>query len=256
MYRIGKVASKTGLTVRTLRYYDEIDLLKPSHVTKSGYRYYSKKDVVKLQRILALKELGFNLNQIRQILDQEQWKNVFEEHLVLIAKEKERLDYLEKLSRLCLQLSIVEQDISWDHIFKYIRQTQEDQKRKTKFLKEYFSEQEFQILDNQLLDMGEKEAMRLVELLKIANEQKYEDPSSPRSQKLAKQLTAFLKEAFDDNEALINKYWNLQKRSPEQASFVMFNEDMIQYIDEIMDIYHQSLSDQKPNEDGRSQENG
>jgi DNA-binding transcriptional MerR regulator len=54
MYSIGKVASETNLTVRTLRYYDEIHLLKPSHVAESGYRYYSKEDVLKLQRILAV----------------------------------------------------------------------------------------------------------------------------------------------------------------------------------------------------------
>lgn len=238
MYSIGKVASKANLTVRTLRYYDEIDLLKPSYVAKSGYRYYSKKDVIRLQRILALKELGFNLNQIRQILDQNQWENVFEEHLVFIAKEKDRLDYLEKLSRLCLQLSIVEQDMSWDHIFRYIRQTQEDQKLKTKFLKEYFSEEEFKKLNNPLLNIGENEAMKLVQLLKTANEQKYEDPSSPQSQELAKQFSIILSQTFDNDEALIDKYWDLQKCSPEQAGLIPLNEEMIDYIDKIMDIYY------------------
>ena len=243
MLGIGKVAAETNLTVRTLRYYDEINLLKPSYVAESGYRYYSKKDVLKLQRILALKELGFNLNQIKEILDQNQWKNVFEEHLAFIAKERERLSYLEKLSRLCLQLSIVEQDLSWENIFRYIRQTREDQDRKTQFLKTYFDERELEILNHPALDIGEKEAMTLVELLKTANEQKDEDPYSSKSQELAERLANFLNDVFRGDEALITKYWELQKRSPEASSLIVLNEDVIQYIDDIMDIYAKRLED-------------
>lgn len=243
MYGIGKVASETNLTVRTLRYYDEINLLRPSHVAESGYRYYSKKDVLKLHRILALKELGFNLNQIKEILDQNQWKNVFEEHLAYIAKERERLSYLEKLSRLCLQLSIVEQDISWDNIFRYVRQSREGQRQKTKFLNEYFDERELEILNNPLLDIGEEEAMALVDLLKTAHEQKHEDPYAPKSQALAERLARFLNDAFHGDDTLINKYWELQKRSPEELALIVLDQDVIQYIDDIMDVYAERLEE-------------
>lgn len=245
MYGIGKVASEANLTVRTLRYYDEINLLKPSHVAESGYRYYSKKDVLKLQRILALKELGFDLNQIKEILDQNKWKNVFEEHLVFIEKERERLSYQEKLSRLCLQLSIVEQNMSWDNIFRYIRQTQEDQNQKTRFLNEYFDERELEILNNPALDIGEEEAMALIDLLKTANEQKHEDPYTSKSQALAERLAIFLKDAFRGDEVLINKYWELQKQSPEEAALIVLDKDVIQYIDDIMDIYEERLKEEK-----------
>ncbi|WP_279389109.1 MerR family DNA-binding transcriptional regulator [Hazenella coriacea] len=47
---MGKVAKEMNITIRTLRYYDEINLLKPSHTAESGYRYYSKTDI---QRIMA-----------------------------------------------------------------------------------------------------------------------------------------------------------------------------------------------------------
>lgn len=245
MYGIGKVAAETNLTVRTLRYYDEISLLKPSYVAESGYRYYSKNDVLKLQRILALKELGFNLKQIKEILDRNKWKNVFKEHLEFIAKEKERLGYLEKLSRLCLQLSIVEQDISWDNIFQYIRQSQEAQNKKTQFLKEYFNEREFGILKNPLLDIGEEEAITLIDLLKTANEQKDEDPFSAKSQALAERFAIFLNDAFRGDEALISKYWELQKQSPKEASLIVLDKDVIQYIDDIMDIYEERLEEKK-----------
>jgi DNA-binding transcriptional MerR regulator len=61
MYRIGQLSKETNITIRTLRYYDELGLLKPSEITAAGYRYYSKADVMKLQHITALKQLGFTL---------------------------------------------------------------------------------------------------------------------------------------------------------------------------------------------------
>ena len=131
-------------------------------------------------------------------LDQNRWKNVFEEHLAYIAKERERLSYLEKLSRLCLQLSIVEQDISWDNIFRYVRQSREGQRQKTKFLNEYFDERELEMLNNPLLDIGEEEAMALVDLLKTAHEQKHEDPYAPKSLALAERLARFLMTPFTE----------------------------------------------------------
>ena len=53
-----------GVTLRTIRYYDKIGLLKPSHILDNGYRQYCNKDLITLQKILALKELGFSLEEI------------------------------------------------------------------------------------------------------------------------------------------------------------------------------------------------
>lgn len=241
MYSIGKVAKETNITVRTLRYYDEINLLRPSHTAESGYRYYSKTDVLRLQRIIALKELGFQLQQIKTILDQNDWKNVFEEQLALIAKEKERLSYLEKILRLSQHLSLIEQDISWENIFQYVRQSEEDQANKSLFLKQYFDQGELEILKNPTLDIGGRESKELVDLLKTASEQKNEDPSSRQSQALAERLMSFLEETFHGDMALVEKYWRLQKQSPQEAALIILEADVIQYIDDIMDIYEEKL---------------
>jgi len=69
--RIGAVAQATGLTVRTLRHYDEIGLLEPSERTEAGYRLYSKGDLRRLYRILALRGMGFPLEEIASTLASE-----------------------------------------------------------------------------------------------------------------------------------------------------------------------------------------
>ena len=64
-WRVGELAGQTGLTVRTLHYYDEIGLLSPSHRSDAGYRLYTAGDVVRLQQIRSLRHLGFALEEIR-----------------------------------------------------------------------------------------------------------------------------------------------------------------------------------------------
>ncbi|MCL2564447.1 MAG: MerR family transcriptional regulator [Defluviitaleaceae bacterium] len=62
---VGELAKKMGVTVRTLHYYDKAGLLPPSSESKSGYRLYSDKDMVALNQILAMKHLGFSLDDIK-----------------------------------------------------------------------------------------------------------------------------------------------------------------------------------------------
>jgi MerR family transcriptional regulator, thiopeptide resistance regulator len=68
-WTIGEVARLAGVTVRTLRHYDEIGLLSPSARTASGYRRYKYGDLERLQRIVAYRQLGFGLDEIATILD-------------------------------------------------------------------------------------------------------------------------------------------------------------------------------------------
>jgi effector-binding domain-containing protein len=70
MFRIGEFSRLSQVSIKTLRYYDEIDLFKPSEVDRfTAYRAYSAGQLPRLNRILVLKDLGFSLEQIRQVLD-------------------------------------------------------------------------------------------------------------------------------------------------------------------------------------------
>ena len=70
MIKIGNFARISQVSVKTLRYYDEIGLLRPAHIDPfTGYRFYTIEQLPRLNRILALKELGFSLEQITQVMD-------------------------------------------------------------------------------------------------------------------------------------------------------------------------------------------
>ena len=72
LLRVGELAKRTGLTVRTLHHYDEIGLLKPSGRSESGYRLYSQADVARLHGVQALRHLGLALGDIAALLDGDQ----------------------------------------------------------------------------------------------------------------------------------------------------------------------------------------
>lgn len=77
-YRIEDVAIKTGLTKRAIRYYEDIELIKPVRA-ESSYRLYTEEDIEKISRIKELRDsLGFSLNEVKAIFDLElDLKNIF-----------------------------------------------------------------------------------------------------------------------------------------------------------------------------------
>lgn len=66
--KIGDLANMTGTTVRTLHYYDEIGLLKPAKVTEKGHRLYNMRNVTELYQIISMKDMGFNLDEIKDLI--------------------------------------------------------------------------------------------------------------------------------------------------------------------------------------------
>ncbi|MDQ2625070.1 MAG: MerR family transcriptional regulator, partial [Actinomycetota bacterium] len=90
---IQEVSKITGVTSRTLRHYDAVGLLAPSRTGVNGYRFYDDDALVRLQRVLLLRELGLGLDEIAAVLDRETDEVVaLRAHLDWIAAERERLE--------------------------------------------------------------------------------------------------------------------------------------------------------------------
>lgn len=68
MIRIGALARKAGVSKRTLHYYEQIELLKPTLISENGYRHYDEQAVFRLQQIRLLKSIGYTLQQIKTLL--------------------------------------------------------------------------------------------------------------------------------------------------------------------------------------------
>ena len=95
-YTIQKLGKMAGISTRTLRYYDEIGILKPARISSSGYRIYGKGEVDILQHILFYRELGVSLDNIKQILSSPAFNtnNALKEHRKQLLAKREQLDLL------------------------------------------------------------------------------------------------------------------------------------------------------------------
>ena len=95
-YSIQELSRLSGVTTRTLRWYDQIGLLKPSRVAESGYRYYGKAEVDRLQDILYYRALGVGLARIKECLDDPSFDRLaaLKRHLAALEAERERLEKL------------------------------------------------------------------------------------------------------------------------------------------------------------------
>ena len=95
-YTVKQLAALAGITTRTLHYYDEIGLLKPSFIAGNGYRYYSEKELLLLQQILFFRELEFSLEEIVNIINSSTFnpKQALEEQKKLLTMKKSKLECL------------------------------------------------------------------------------------------------------------------------------------------------------------------
>jgi DNA-binding transcriptional MerR regulator/predicted transcriptional regulator YdeE len=113
MLRIGDFSTLTQITIKTLRYYDEQGLLPPAYIdAATGYRYYAVSQLPRLHRILALRDLGFSLDQIGTILNDgisvEQLKGML---LLRQAEQQQRVDEEQaRLARLKARLGLMEKE--------------------------------------------------------------------------------------------------------------------------------------------------
>jgi DNA-binding transcriptional MerR regulator len=111
LYTIEQVSARTGLTKRTLRYYEEVGLLPPAGRTEGNYRRYNEEDIERLERIKKLRDLlGFSLADIRKLLNAEDERGqikVAYQHETEAAAKIAQLDRADELIR--IQLHLIEQ---------------------------------------------------------------------------------------------------------------------------------------------------
>lgn len=95
-YTVQKLSQIAGISTRTLRYYDEIGILKPARINSSGYRIYGQSEVDRLQQILLYREMGVNLDTIQDIMNSKTFDEMaaLKEHLMKLLAQRKQIDML------------------------------------------------------------------------------------------------------------------------------------------------------------------
>ena len=195
MMTVNEVSKLTGVSIRTLQYYDTIGLLKPSGYTASGYRLYDDMALERLQQILLFKELEFPLKEIKRILDSPDFDRdkALSQQIELLTMKKEHLENLILFARKIKTSGVNKMDI---HVFntakmdEYARQAKE-QWGQTAAYREYEEKTKNQSSETQ--KAAWKNLMLIfVEFGKI----KDKEPDNEEVQLLVKQLQDYISEHF------------------------------------------------------------
>ena len=105
-WKVGQLSKLTGITIRALHHYDDIELLSPISHTDSGHRLYSEWDIIKLQQIISLKQLGFSLDEIKEMFNSAEY-NPQEVIKMQLQRLDEEIKIKEELHSQLQELKVV-----------------------------------------------------------------------------------------------------------------------------------------------------
>lgn len=231
-YKPGEIAERTGVTVRTLRYYDEIGLLKPAERARSGYRLYGPEQLERLQQILSLKHLGLELEEIGECLkDPEAYslENILYRQLKRLRIEIERQKQLyRRLETLAEHLDRSEKP-SIDELFKTL-------KAMTMYEK-YYSKQQLEYLEQRKTEVGEERIREVQrEWKELIGQVRKEmengtDPQSEKMQQLAVRWQSLIEEFTGGKAGIRESLGKMYKNEgPEKASRGFMDGEVGEYM--------------------------
>ncbi len=226
-WKIGELAKRTGVSIRTLHHYDEIGLLSPSHRTESGHRLYGREEVVRLQQILSLRQTGFSLEEIRLMLARRDSSahRIIERHIVRLRQQ------IAAQEDLCARLEAIAaryDSATAEEFIQAIEVMTMFEKYYTKEQLETLRQRAEQLGDAHLKEV-EQEWPRLIADVR-AEMQKGTDPKDPRMQALAKRWMELVHEFTGGDPGITQSLANLYKGEPELAAQQQWDGEIFSYV--------------------------
>ena len=195
MRTVNEVSKLTGVSVRTLQYYDKIGLLHPAEYTEAGYRMYDEISLETLQQILLFRELKFSLKEIKRIISSSNFdrNKALEQQIELLTLKKEHLDNLIELARGIKLLGVKYMDFSAFDTKKIDEYAKRAKQR-------WGQTPEYQEYEQKAKTRTEEEDKKLTEnfmqLFVELGEMKDLDPADERPQRQVKKLQDYISENF------------------------------------------------------------
>lgn len=229
-WKVGELARQTGLTVRTLHHYEEIGLLAPARRSESGYRLYSEEDVVRLQQIVSLRQLGLALEEVGRYLARPGSSplDVLELHLSRLRKQ------IELQQRLCARMEALAA-----HVQSAETLSAEEFTRTIEMMtmfEKYYTPEQLQELEERRRVVGE-ERIRQVEakwpvlIAEVRAEmEKGTDPASERVQELARRWTGLVQEFTGGDPEIEQSVSRLYQQEPAARERMGLDPEIFGYV--------------------------
>lgn len=232
----------TGVTVRTLRHYDQIGLLQSTSKTEGGHRLYSNGDLKKLQQIQFMKKIGFRLNEIKNMLNSSDWdwSDSLRNQLSYIKQEQENLNKMESALRELIHGMAIEDENNEIAIQKVMQLANNNKELQQKYRKSLFKEREL-LLWEKVPNMTSDNADSLEWIALIGQLKRFvhTDPSSPKVQNIIRRMEEKRLEAFDGEKEFIDKLWEMRMSETESEKLGLYpiDQDVLQYLNSAYEIF-------------------
>jgi len=211
----GELSKNLNVSVRTIRYYDQIGLVQPSRKDASGKRYYSKDDILELQKIILLKSLNLSLEDSRSILSERSMSAILLAHKSLLIEEMEHLTNSLKHTQSLLNMLDLNVTLHWEDLISLVANAE-----KEKDWNQYFSVEQEENLKSQLpkLESGDtttKKWINIIKRIELCLENGV-SPTSLEGQLILEDVNILSEETFGNDPELVDAFWEVRK-SPEAS---------------------------------------
>ncbi|WP_045522394.1 MerR family transcriptional regulator [Neobacillus niacini] len=222
-YTIQKLANLAGVSTRTLRYYDEIGILKPARINSSGYRIYGQTEVNRLQQILFYRELGVGLDSIKDIVTAPTFDGAkaLREHREKLLEKREQLDLL--IANVDKTIAVTEGRISMSNKEKFEgfkkKMIEDNEKKYGKEIREKYGKDTVEASNAKVMNMTQEQYEEVTVLAEqihttLAEAFKTGDPAGELAQKAA-----------DLHKQWLSYYWNQYSKEAHAGLGQMYVDD-------------------------------
>lgn len=242
LFRIKQFSELTHVTVRTLHYYDKINLLKPTGKTEAGHRLYSENDLLRLQQILTLKFLGFSLTTIKNIVVNENFelRNSLKCQADMLRLEAKKMNKAAELIRYMEYLLETGKNIDWETLIKIIEVMQMSKAEQVKWQEKFLNQEELKDF-NKLVESRPKEEWdeyhkMWLSMLNEIKQNIQHAPGSEVGQRLAKKWLDLVDDVYGDYPHLREKMWIALKSDSMPKDDFPYTSEVIAYIEKAVEI--------------------
>ncbi|ASV67361.1 MerR family transcriptional regulator [Cytobacillus kochii] len=224
-FSTGKIAKDWSISVRTLRYYDEIQLVTPTYKDDYGKRFYTQLDLLRLQKVLLLKKANMSLEDIQKLIDETTVSSVLDIHLQTLKASIDDIVQAQKYTQTLRNSVDLEGEIGWEQLLPLTLKESEDH---TPLTKEW--ETSLPKLEN---DDGQiKKWMNIIKRIELCLKNG-EVPSSDVAQLIASDVEIYSMEMFNGNQALSEQFWEARRSKEQSKSLNLYpiKQEVIEFLE-------------------------
>jgi DNA-binding transcriptional MerR regulator len=251
LIHINKGGELTGVTVRTLRYYDKIGLLKPASKTEGGHRLYTNEEIKKLQQVQFLKKVGFPLQEIKNMLafSEWDWSDSLKSQLSYVIKEQKNLKKIELSLREMIHSIAIEGEESWIAIQKIMQLSSKNKEIQQYYRESVFKDKELKLWEkvpNMASDCSD--SLEWIALIGQLKRYMNDGPKAKKVQNIIRRMDEKRLEEFEGEDEFLDKLWEIRMspRQSEKLRLYPIDQDVLEFMNQAYAIFMAEKKNPQP----------